>query len=51
MIHMTAILTGSAFYKKAGWPSWRAIRCRWQAFFSIFAFQIEKIMQNSDKSE
>jgi hypothetical protein len=26
------------FYVKAGWPNWRAIRSRWQAFFILSAF-------------
>jgi hypothetical protein len=43
---MTATLTLSEFYKKAGWPRGRAMRCHWQAFFSTFAFRIKNNFYN-----
>jgi hypothetical protein len=46
MLHINANLTLGAFGKKAGWPSLRAIRCRWQAFFSTSASFFNKTFCN-----
>ncbi|OHE56788.1 MAG: hypothetical protein A2027_03695 [Thermodesulfovibrio sp. RBG_19FT_COMBO_41_18] len=35
MIHMTANLTVSAFYKKAGWPRWRAFAVPLAGLFQL----------------
>jgi hypothetical protein len=43
MIHATAFLTVRTFWQKAGRLSVRAVRCRWQGFFSTSALSDEEI--------
>jgi hypothetical protein len=40
---MTAILTKSVVYKKAGWPHGGALRYRWQDFFNTSASRADII--------